>query len=639
MASLPTSATAQPDGVMRLRANIRSVASDRTNLALVAVFLLASAFYLWRADFSVPLDLHGSQTSPYNQLADAFLHFHLWVVRVPAALLRLGPNSLELHRVLGYRYPDYVLYGNYIYLTWGPAPVLVLLVPLHLLGFEPSGSVIIIPFAIVGLGFALAALRVILRQIGKVPQWACIIAALTLAFASVVPYLLRAPEVYREAIAGGYCFATGGIWLAVSAIVERRASLIRLLLMSLCFGLAAASRPTLGLTALTLLPVYRSLRSIRPRRRLLVTLVAPVAICLLLLAAYNQARFGDPLQYGTPYQLNEGGVYGRLSYVPPGVWSYLMTPPRLTVLFPFLSAIPPEISYPLSLPAHYLPVSEETAGLLPMAPIVIFLAALPWVWRRRPALLGPLALPLLLMSIVGMAILVFVSYEFFAATERYEVDFTTMFLLGALAVWLALLTHAQGRGRWLVRTGGGLLAAWSCLAGVAIGSQELENHPDAWRTLVDIGSPVSTAMASVVGHPVLAEVYAPIDLPSDPSPSYDSIGTGVTGFLLGAGEQADLTIVSPNSRYVALVGNVFAGPALKAGAPVQALIRGPGHTRHSFQLPAEGAEVRIWVHVNRGVNQLVLSPIVAAGSEANPSTAESEPRSLMAITNLRLASS
>jgi hypothetical protein len=626
---------------------VGEIAADKVNVALFTVFVLGSAFYLWTANDAVPLALHGGGSSPYNQLADAFIHLHLWVARAPAALQHLSePYNPAEHAAFVSKYPDYSLYGSYLYLTWGPAPVVVLLVPLHLLGFEPSGSVIVTPFAIGGLAFALATLRVILRQVGPVKLWVVIVAALTLTCCSVVAFSVRSPTVYLEAVAGGYCFAMAAIWLALAAIATRRASVTRLVLTSSCFGLATGSRPTLGLTAVLLVAVYVALRATRSRLALLAALAGPFCCCLLLLAVYDQLRFGSPLEYGTKYQLSGAYTYlarfGKLSYVLPGAWSYLMAPPHFSVLFPFILLPVPQLSYPLSLPAHYYPLSEETGGLLPMAPISVFLVALPWIWRRRPHALGPLAFPLALMAAVGIVILLSLSYEFFATTERYEVDYTTLLLLGALATWLALSADATGRRhRRLIRIGGAVLAVWGCLAGTAITYREInKTRPDTWRTLVNLGAPVSTAIAAIVGHPVLAEVDTPNALPTTPA-SYGNLGTSLTAFWLSARDQAQLTIVSPNARKVVLAGDVDTGPALRPGAPVGVWARGPGQASHTYRVSTDGAEARILVQLRQGVNRMVLEPItksVGAAEVLSPATApESESYALIAITNLHLA--
>jgi hypothetical protein len=653
MASQSTS-SARLSYPVSVSARVRASALDRVNAALTAVFLLVATFFFWRTTVAEPLALHGGQGTPYNQLADAFIHLHVWVVHVPAAALSSGNpyNPAERSPFL-FGYPDYALYGHYLYLTWGAAPVLVLLVPLHLLGFEPSASVISMPYAIVGLGFALATLRVILRRIGEVSLWMCILAGLTLACASAIPYIVRFPLVYHEEIAGGYCFAMAGIWFAVSAVVDqRRSSLKRLALMSLCIGLAADTRPTLGLIALVLVAVYAALRSTRERRGLLFALAAPFGACVALLLAYNYVRFGDPLQYGAKYQINGISTYtahfGSFSYLPPGLWSYLIAPPRVTALFPFFLLNAPQASYPLGLPAHYTAISEETGGLLPMAPIALFVVALPWVWRRRPAVLGPVAPLLLALVCAGLICMVFVSYEFYISTERYEADYMTLLLLGALAAWLVLSSQALGRRRRrLVRTLGALLAAWSCVTGMAGSYQEIAKDPGTWRTLVNLGSPLSTAIATIAGHPVLAEIHTRNQWAS--LPSYSNLGTEVTGFWLNARDHADLTIVSPDTRQDTLVANTFAGPALEAGTSPEVLIAGAEHASHVYRLPGAGGLARIPVHLSRGVNQLVLVPVAGAAAHASASEYESQPESeaeseaesgsgvLMAFKQLHLA--
>jgi hypothetical protein len=631
---------------LRPAARVRALASDRTNLALFAVFLLASVFYLWRSANAEPLALHGGASTPYNQLADAFLHLRLWVVNVPAEALGPGnPYNPAQRSAFLFAYPDYSLYGHYLYITWGPAPVLTWVLPLHLLGFEPSASVISTPFAIVGLAFALATLRVILRRIGDVSLWMCVLAALTVACASVVPYIMRFPLVYHEAVAGGYCFAMAGIWFGVSAVSDGRASPRRLALTSLCLGLATDSRPTLGLTAVLFAAVYVALRATRSRRGLLLALGVPFGVCVLLLAAYNQARFGSPFEYGTKYQINGISTFdahfGELSFLGPGLWSYLIAPPRLNALFPFFLLNSPQASYPFSLPAHYGAISEETGGLLPMAPIAVFLAALPWIWRRRPRLLGPLGPFLVTMAVAGFVCMAFLAYEFYISTERYETDYMTLLLFGALAAWLALSSATTGRRRRLIRTVGGVLAVWSCATGMASAYLEVQEHPGTWRTLVNLGSPLSRAIAAVAGHPVLAEVHT-LNQWSN-VPSYGNLGTEVTGFWLTASNRAEITIVSPERRADALLANAFAGAALGACASPEVRIEGPGHASRVYRLAGGGALARIPVELHGGVNRIVLSPVGGAagvGGATEPE-AESEPEGpqvLMALKNLHLAS-
>ncbi len=639
---------------VRLPARVRALAVDRVNLALGAVFVAGAAFYLWTAGTSYPLALNGGvQSNPYNVLASAFLHLHLSVGRPPAGLLKLpepyNPVANSTFQLHPRDIHDFALYHGKLYITWGPTPVIVLFIPLRLFGLEPSTSLTAAIFAVVGLGFALAVLRVVLRQLGRAPLWMGALAALALALSSVMPFTLRRPEVYEDAIASGFCFAMAGIWLAVSALLERRASLRRLALMSLCFGLAVGARPTLAAAALVLVPVYLSFRATRPRRGLLIALLAPIGVCGLLLVLYNQVRFGSPLEVGTKYALagfnQHTAHFGDTSYVAPGVWYYLLVPPRLSILLPFLQISPPPESYPGTLPANYQ-AFELTAGLLPMAPILVFLGALPWIWRRRPKLLGSLGTPLLILAGAGAFGLLFLSYEFYATTERYEVDFAPLFLFGALAAWLALAVHLRGRYRRLVRIGGALLVVWGCFAGIAIGftgyADLLDvNYPSTWSALERISSPLSRAIALVSGGPVLAEVNAAKVIHASPV-TYTNLTASTTAFGLSVGERAKLTIVSPDSQTAVLVARmtpviVAATSATGSTSPAVLLVRGPGHVSNTYTIPPGTEERRIPVQLSPGLDRLTLSALAApavAGKPAIPATQQA-----LVFTNLSLAGS
>jgi hypothetical protein len=445
------------------------LSEDHTSVVLALVFVFVAVIDVDRALAAAPLALNGARNEPYNQLADAFLHLRLWVAHLASlpSVLSLVHTSRFTPALTAYW--DDSLRGHYIYIPWGAAPVLVLLVPLHIVGFEPSGTAIALPFAIVGMGFALAALRVVLRQIGDLPRWSCLIAGLALAFASDVPWLLPMSTVYYQAIVSGYCFAMIGAWLVLSAIEAGRASLGRLALASLCFGLAAGSRPTLGLTALLLIPVYPALRSTRRRKALLLALATPVIICFALIGTYNQARFGSILENGAKFQINNvpNAYWGHTQYIARNMWSYLLTPPQLVGHSPFVMLNRPQDVYPFASPAGWSAINRVTGGILPIAPISVFVIFLPQVARRK-LLPWALGLSLLVMAAIAGAILLFITYEFFGTTERYEVDYASMLLFGGLASWLALSIHTLGRLRAVVIVGGGLLAVWSTIASAAI---------------------------------------------------------------------------------------------------------------------------------------------------------------------------
>jgi hypothetical protein len=621
-----------PLASLRSARRIRPLTLDSVDVSLLTVFIGMSVLYVWRAAQFSPLDMYGNGPTQYNALADAFLHLRLWIAHFPVSILGPDPISrAHLPSVLA-GLGDDSLYHGYVYLTWGPTPALVWLVPLHLFGFEPSSSVIISPFAIGGLAFALATLRICVKSMG-VPLWMCILAALTLACASAMPNLLQGSRVYHESLASGYCFAMGGVWLAVSAVVSRRASLKRLALMSLCFGLAAGSRATLYATILLLVPVFLALKGTRPTRGMVIAMLTPVGVCLVLLAAYNYARYGSLAETGARFQIGSGGQHMReLDWMPIGMWAYLFTPPRIGATFPFVSLVSPQIAYPFSVPRFYSTDSELTGGLLPMVPLALFAVGLPWLTRERFGQLASLRLLLLTMVAVGACIMLFISYQIPGSTERYESDYLTLFMFGALVMWFVVSVRTHGWRRRLTRALGGVLAVWSCVAGAAAGSQ-LQTDAGTWQDLVSLGSPVSVLIAKAAGHPVLAEVWAPVVASSQET---YSLSAGDSTLWIGPEERARLTIVSPDAQDVTILANVAPAPALGPGAVLTAQVSSGGVVRSSYRIAAPHPVVRVRVHVSEGVNEVFLGPVNVQAAHASAAPPE-EISPLAIVSNVHLA--
>jgi hypothetical protein len=614
-----------------LRATAAVALHDRVLVSLAITFVLGATFYLWTAASTYPLSLAGNQGDYYNELASAFLHLHLSIGAAPASLLHLAnPYDPAQNGPYVGSYRDLSLYHGRFYLDWGPTPVLVLLVPLHLLGLAASASLTVAIFGIAGLAFALCTLRALLREFDMVPLWMGILAGAVLVCSTTLPFLLRRPAIYEEAIAAGFCFAMAAVLIAVRTIAQRRASLGRLVLLSLCLGLAAGSRPPLIAMGLLIVPVFFAIRSTKPRRQLLIALIAPCAACVLLLLAYNMVRFGNPLEVGQSYTLsgyNPNGVhFGSIGYMPPNLWFYGLAPPRPTVVFPFLALTPPPVTYPLALPAGYL-VPEITGGLLPMTPILLFAFTVPWLLRRRPQSVGPLGVPLLIAAGAGLFSLLFLSFEFFASTERYETDFAGVFLLVALVGWFVLSTGRPGRRRRAVRLVGAVLAVWGCIAGVAISFTGYYDflrtkQPSTWNTLEDITSPISTAIAMLAGRPLLAYVQAP-NVTRTSAAHLTSLGAGVESFWLPTESSAQLTIVSPGRRQAAIVADMAVGAALRSGGALWLRVKDASSTPREYRILGSGRR-RIPIALNRGLNRVLLTPRATAVNPPDPAVPASQ---------------
>ncbi len=219
-----------------------------------------------------------------------------------------------------------------------------------------------------------------------------------------------------------------------------------------------------------------------------------------------------------------------------------------------------------------------------------------------------LAPPLLLAALAGGGSLLFLLYFFYSATERYEVDFAPLLLLGALAAWLALSRVLHGRTRRLIQFGGGVLATWSCLTGLAISFTGESNllaveHPGTWHTLEEIGSPLTRAIALIEGRPLLAEFSSPE--------------------LLEVGEQVQVLIVSPDARRVLLLAELLPivqqsnGNLRRGGLADTLLVRDSGRVPLVARVPPSGGHVYIPLQLRPGLNHLTLDAQLPPGVADN----------------------
>jgi hypothetical protein len=139
-------------------------------------------------------------------------------------------------------------------------------------------------------------------------------------------------------------------------------------------------------------------------------------------------------------------------------------------------------------------------------------------------------------------------------------------------------------------------------------------HPGTWRELEHATEPIAQAMATVVGHPVLASVSASNLASSEVS--YTRLGVGAVAFWLSNGESAELKIDSPDTQHVALLADVAPGPFLAPGASYKAVIT-TASGQYAIALPTGGGQMSVSLEVHGGVNRLQFTT-VASATKYNP---------------------
>jgi hypothetical protein len=530
-------------------------------LVLGACALIICAFYFWTA-YTSPSNTAGN--GYYTLLTDGFLDGNAYLPVEPSPELLALDDPYDPAQIGPYGITDLSLYDGRYYLYFGPTPVLLVHLPLRAVGVTATDALAAALLASIGFLFALALMRFLVERYRPQTSLATrTVAALLLGLANVAPFLLRRPAVWEEAIAAGYCCLLAGLFLTLTGVLRERPSFARLAGGSLALGLAVGARPHLILA----LPVFlwawlvalRAIGGSRPAvTRLCVAALAPLGACLVLLGVYNTVRFDSLTEFGSSYQLGAFNPQhmdrfdlGRLG---PGAFSYLLAPPKLDLVFPFVH-LDPAWTGVLSSAS----IIEPVAGVIALAPIILLAFAAPVllvVRRDRGREAMTLASLLLLAALLAVAAPIL---TFNGATMRYAVDFATLFLLSALLVWLRIEeATAGGRlARWGSRALGGLAAAVALITGLALSitgywdGLRVEN-PGTYERIEAAFDWVPTAAAKLRGEPVLLEVRQP------QAPTSETI----------------VRVATPGAGTVTIRADFMANPALPRGSIVALRVRG-----------------------------------------------------------------
>jgi hypothetical protein len=605
---------------------LRLIRPTRYRLVITVVLALALGFYLWTAATSVPFTFPSESGDVYNELTTSFLHGHTYLpITPPSGLLHLAdPYNPVQNAPYNLQFHDLALYGRHFYSAWGPTPVLTLFAPFRITGLVMSESFAAALYAFVGLVCAVLLLEALVaRLLPRTPKWVLVVSSVGLALTNALPFLLRRPLQYEVAVSCGYCFEMAGLWLTVTAVLSPHMRPRRMALGSFCLGLAVGGRPTMVLggavaLAAALWEIRRRHGSYRVRRaegsyRVLLYALGPFVICGILLLLYNEVRFHSPTNFGDRYQLanidQTKAKFFSLSYIVPGLLSYLLVPARLALTFPhaFLQTAAAD---PITLPANYLgspryPLPAEPAGgVLTTMPITLLLLGLPVLWRSKQSSERRVLFAATGLAVLGLLIATMLAWSVFGTTQRYEVDFASLLLIPALLIWALILDRyrpgATLRRVWAVL--GVALILFGALVGTAVsftGYSDLlrEEHPGVFDTLEDVTGPVATLATMIRGKPELARIdNGPLSAGQVPTGVTDAGGSAWLGRY-----PITFVVLSPGSRWIGITATLTAGPdAPKSAQRIRVSTAG----RQLFTRRIAVGGVRLPIFVHWGLNRI-----------------------------------
>lgn len=465
-------------------------------LAAAAVPTLSSV--IWQISTSGPLLFHNvnGYTYDYDQyahVADALLHGHVWLdLKVPDELAQASyPHSILTRDDLMARgvspiYWDYAYHDGHWYSYFGVVPAVLLYMPYQVITswlFGNDGRML--PTGVADLllmfGFLVCACLMMVRLIHRIaPRTSVAGASMSIALfvlGSNACYLWFRTNFYSVPIAASMMFTCLGLWLWLGAIrpdtqtaatarsgragrrtamwrVEGAAplSLPHLAAGALCIALNFGCRPPFSLAALLAIPLFW------PQIRALVTgvrnhtvhighaskapvaMVAPALAAVVPLMAYNKARFGSLLDFGSAYQMTVTDMTTfRLPAVdiPYMAVYYLLLPLRFTATFPYLAIQPtplPEWGF----------TEAMVGGLLVTCPLSLLAFLLP---RLRRRIARPYWSTLMCALALG-AMLVVIDIVEGGLGWRYMCDFGWLITIAAVPVMLRLVDGADTFTAW-----------------------------------------------------------------------------------------------------------------------------------------------------------------------------------------------
>ncbi|OZG66265.1 hypothetical protein BHAP_0433 [Bifidobacterium hapali] len=480
------------------------LADRRQRVALSAVLVAAAiptlSSVIWQIATSGPLLFHNENgyTYDYDQyahVADALLHGHAWLdLKVPSELASAtDPHSIVTRDQLmaaGVKpiYWDYAYYEGHWYSYFGVVPAILLFMPYQAVTtwlFGGNGRMLPTGAAdlLLMFGFLVFACLMMVRLVHRFAPRASV-AATSMAVAlfilgSNACYLWFRTNFYSVPIAASMMFTCLGLWLWLGAIqpqpteavsasesadTRRHASLWsvdgapplslpHLASGALCIALNFGCRPTFSLAALLAIPLFwpnikALVAGIRTRHIHLghalvapLTIMVPALIAVIPLMAYNKARFGSLLDFGSAYQMTVTDMTNfrlpaaDVAYM---IAYYLFLPLRFTGAFPYLSIQPtplPEWGF----------TEAMVGGLLVTCPLMLLAFVLP---RLRRRMTGPYWATLMSALVLGL-LLVVVDVIEGGLGWRYMCDFGWLIALASMPMLLRLLEGQAVFSPWV----------------------------------------------------------------------------------------------------------------------------------------------------------------------------------------------
>jgi hypothetical protein len=370
---------------VRIRASklYRWLSRNQSDIWLILLGCCLVWIYVWIITIG-SINIWPSGMNYYWMLSQAFQHGQTYLLVKPnPELLKLAnPYDNHQRRFLEYLW-DTTLYNGKYYLYWGPAPA-VLGVIVSSITSKPVTDTGLVFFFVIGIAlFSILLLRDIYKEY-QFPAWVFWGGVFAAAVNIPLIWMLTRPKFYEVSISGGQFFFMAGFFAMFRAFRSSVPHKGYIVLSTIAFGLAGASRINLlpSVVFLAIVIFWRifviNRKKISGSIPALAAAFIPLALIACSLFWYNYDRFGSIFEFGHRYQLTGASLtpdykdVSSVKYLIPNLYTYVFRQPSFSQNFPFITV--PWIKkgmWPsfVKLPEHYY-YTEPVAGIIIIVPLI-----------------------------------------------------------------------------------------------------------------------------------------------------------------------------------------------------------------------------------------------------------------------------
>lgn len=348
--------------ILILEFGLQHLTYDHNNLrhklafCIMTLVCIASMALFWIPDqepINYPEGFNIDAANPYEQMLDAFENGHLHInTNVDERLGDLGDSVYDRNARdatgAGYLF-DRAYYNGKFYSYFGVAPVLTFYYPYYWIkGTLPTLPEVNFFYSLLAVPFLCLTILAIVRLYCKNTNLLLLLISLPTATAlSGIYYCVQFPNLYNVVVASGFFFLFLSLWLGFQAVLTKKKWLriTELILSGISCVLCVASRPTLALGCLLLVPAFLGIlrkkdMSLKYRIGQAAGFTAPVLVGAVAIMVYNNLRFGSPFDFGAGYQLTISNIHAnhlRLSAIPAAIYHYFLQLPTIKNVFPYFT--------------------------------------------------------------------------------------------------------------------------------------------------------------------------------------------------------------------------------------------------------------------------------------------------------------